>query len=144
MAATFVGRAEEKAALEQLWASARAGSGPVAAVIVGDPGAGKSRLLSEFTLGVGIDEQIHTSGHELERRIPLATAQVLMRRLRTIHGDGDTVDAVAFGSTTTSGSVDPVRLFEAAHRALMSMGPRGYKRLRSDRAPRPASGSGGG
>jgi predicted ATPase len=42
---TFVGRAGELEALMEL--AATSGPGPAAAVVVGEPGSGKSRLLAE-------------------------------------------------------------------------------------------------
>ena len=95
----------------------------LAAIVEGDPGAGKSRLLTEFQRRARVPEQIWCSGYEPESGIPLAAARALLRRLRTVSEWGEIVDAMAFGAPSPSEPVEPVRLFEAAHRALVSLGP---------------------
>ena len=95
----------------------------MAAVVEGDPGAGKSRLLTEFQRRARVPEQIWCSGYEPEGAIPLAASRALLRRLLTVSEWGEIVDAMAFGAPSPSEPVEPVRLFEAAHRALVSLGP---------------------
>jgi class 3 adenylate cyclase/tetratricopeptide (TPR) repeat protein len=53
----FTGRAAERAELEALWQTAKQGQGPVA-LLVGEPGIGKSRHIAE--LKYGLDEEPHT------------------------------------------------------------------------------------
>jgi DNA-binding SARP family transcriptional activator len=48
--AAFVGRVLELSALRRLWSHARAGSGARLALVVGEAGIGKSRLVREFAL----------------------------------------------------------------------------------------------
>ena len=95
----------------------------VVAVVEGDPGVGKSRLLIEFQRTALVPEQIWCSGYEPERTVPLAAARALLRRLRTVAEGGEIVDAMTFGAPSPSEPIEPLRLFEAAHRALVSLGP---------------------
>jgi DNA-binding NarL/FixJ family response regulator len=118
----FVGRVAETAALRDMCRRAVRDRIPVAALVVGEPGAGKTRLLAELrTLG-DIGEQIWICGYEPERDVPLACSRGLLQRLSRVPG-GEAVDALAFGPDHEPTPVDAVRLFEAAHRALSSLRP---------------------
>jgi hypothetical protein len=67
----FVGRTAELAALHLL-TTRLDGGGPVAALLLGDPGVGKTRLLREFSAGDGSVKQLAAAGYEPEREVPLA------------------------------------------------------------------------
>jgi DNA-binding CsgD family transcriptional regulator/tetratricopeptide (TPR) repeat protein len=117
----FFGRQGELATLRALCVSALAGGGPAAGIVHGEAGAGKTRLLAE-TLGDGPPAEIvRLSGYEPERRIPLSAARDLLRRLADASEHGRAVEALAFDPS--AGDIEAVRLFEAASRALGSLGP---------------------
>ena len=79
MSGVFVGRAPELAALRAL--VARVGDAPSVALVVGDPGAGKTRLLREAAAGADVACRFDLVGYEPEREVPLAAAAPLLRRL---------------------------------------------------------------
>jgi DNA-binding NarL/FixJ family response regulator len=120
---SFVGREGELATLLDLAQGLMRRTGPVAAVVYGDPGSGKSRLLAEACSRIALEEQILLAGYEPEARVPLAMARGLFRRLAEVPGLGGSVEALLFASAPEAGPVEPVRLFEAAHRALAAVGP---------------------
>ncbi|HUG75628.1 MAG TPA: ATP-binding protein, partial [Acidimicrobiia bacterium] len=74
MADSFVGRTAE---LELIRALLEEGEGPTAAVVLGDPGAGKSRLLTEATRA-SVLPTFRVVGYERERLVPLAAASQLL------------------------------------------------------------------
>jgi DNA-binding CsgD family transcriptional regulator/tetratricopeptide (TPR) repeat protein len=120
---SFVGRTEELGAL--LAAVARtAGEGrPVAAVVVGDPGCGKSRLLAELVGRVDVETKLGVRGYEPEREVPFAGASDLLRTL----GDGDGAEArrlrsLLYERSTLDSGLEPLRVLEAAHRCLREIG----------------------
>jgi DNA-binding NarL/FixJ family response regulator len=94
---------------------------PTAAVIVGDPGSGKTRLLAEVETLVDVDERVVIAGYELEQGVELAAARELLRRLGDV--PGETVEALAFGVADRRTPTEPIRLFEAAHKAMDTLGP---------------------
>jgi DNA-binding NarL/FixJ family response regulator len=104
MRGPFVGRDEELTRLEQLWAVARR-AGPAAALVVGDPGSGKSRLLGELSNRVGAAGQLVMRGYEPEQSIAYAAARDALVALGTGVADLDAGEA-------------RIGTFEAAHRAL--------------------------
>jgi len=116
----FVGRAEELVALVEL--AAASGPGPAAAVVVGEPGSGKSRLLAEARGRSTVAHVFGVVGYESERQVPLAAASALLRALRDVPEHGDQVEALLFDSTGAA-PLEPVRLFEGAHRAFNACEP---------------------
>ncbi|HEU4913631.1 MAG TPA: AAA family ATPase, partial [Actinomycetes bacterium] len=123
MRARFVGREQEMAALTGLLSRLDARSGPVVALVLGAPGAGKTRLLTELRSQLDLAEQVWLRGFELEAGIPLATSRPLLQRLRDVPQLGGTVSALAFGPGDDAGVVNEVRIFEAVHRARSAVGP---------------------
>jgi DNA-binding CsgD family transcriptional regulator len=117
---TFVGRAGELEALMELAAASR--HGPVAAVVVGEPGSGKSRLLAEARARSTLTHSFAVVGYESERQVPLAAASGLLRALGDVAVHGPQVEGVLFDSTGAA-PLEPVRLFEAAHRAFRAFEP---------------------
>jgi DNA-binding CsgD family transcriptional regulator len=118
----FVGRAEE---LDRLEAAGRAAiAGDVAAVlVVGEPGAGKSRLLAEAAKRIRLERQFQVVGYEPERQVPLAAASELLRALAGLGGAGRHLGELVFGAPRgTVSAVEPVRILEAAHRAVEAGG----------------------
>ena len=115
----FVGRTEELKALAAV--AAQAESGPSAAVIVGDPGSGKSRLLAEVAALLGTTS-LRVVGYEAERQVPLAAAADLLRRLIELPQVGRRLGTLVFEAEDAS-TLEPMRVFEATHRALRSIEP---------------------
>jgi DNA-binding CsgD family transcriptional regulator len=116
----FVGRSEELRALAEV--TARVDDGPSAAVIVGDPGSGKTRLLAEVAHRLGVMTQLRVVGYEPERRVPLAAAADLVRTLAEVPRAGAQLGALVFEAEDRS-TLEPMRIFETAHRALDTMEP---------------------
>jgi DNA-binding CsgD family transcriptional regulator len=116
VAAMFVGRDVELAALEELTARALREGVPVAAFLLGDPGTGKSRLLAEAAIACPIQDQLGVAGYEPEREVAFAAVRDLARALADASEEGRHLDALLFGGT--GGSIEPLQVFESVHRAL--------------------------
>lgn len=116
----FVGRLEELRALLEV--AAQAHDGPSGIVVVGDPGSGKTRLVAEASDRLGDLTQLRVVGYEPERDVPFAAAADLLRMLGEVPELGDRLRAVVFEPEHAS-ALDPVRLFEAAHRTLSWLDP---------------------
>jgi DNA-binding CsgD family transcriptional regulator len=119
----FVGRAAELAALGEI-AGAAAGGDVAAAVVVGDPGTGKSRLLAEAAAATMTPTCLWVVGYEPERQVPLASVAELLKALCEAGAAGRRLETLAFEAAPEVGSaLEPVRVFEAVHRALRAHGP---------------------
>jgi DNA-binding CsgD family transcriptional regulator len=118
----FVGRAEELAALDEVGRAAGAGD-VAAAVVVGDAGSGKSRLLAEAADRGALARVFRVAGYEPERRVPLAAASDLLRTLIETP-TGRPLGVLLFDpARERSSALEPMRVFEAAHYALRAIGP---------------------
>jgi hypothetical protein len=119
----FIGRVEELAALDTVVSAADAGK-VAAAVVVGEPGSGKSRLLAEVAAQSAIASRFRVVGYEPERKVPLASAIDLLRGLAEEKQVGRELRALVFDAARDERSgLQPIRIFEAAHRALQGLGP---------------------
>jgi DNA-binding CsgD family transcriptional regulator len=117
----FVGRTSELNTLGGVAAGAQPAS---VALVIGDPGSGKSRLLAEASARTGSRNVMHLAGYEAESAVPLAAASTLLRTLTRAGENGATLDTLLFAGRDEGGvSLDPLRIFEAAHRALGSLEP---------------------
>ena len=114
----FVGRTGQLAALAGVVGTAR--TGPAAAIVVGEPGSGKSRLLAEARERVARAERLLVVGYEPERSVPLAAAASLLRRLTKVPRHGGRLEALLLGPEEPA-VLEPVRVFEAAHRAFRTL-----------------------
>jgi len=112
----FIGRSGELERIVDLIASPRV---TTAAVVLGDPGVGKSRLLEEVTSATG-GRLLPVIGYESERLVPLAASADLLRALASVPVFGDALDEILFRGPS---GAEPVRVFELAHRALAASGP---------------------
>ena len=118
----FVGRHPELATLGQIAGAATAGD-VAAAVVVGDPGSGKSRLLAEVMARTEAANGLSVVGYEPERDVPLAAAAQLLRALTDAAPAGRRLETLVFeGPSKERSALEPVRIFEAAHRALRTLG----------------------
>jgi DNA-binding CsgD family transcriptional regulator len=118
----FVGRAEELAALDEVGRAASAGQ-VAAAVVVGDAGSGKSRLLAEASDRSALARVFCVIGYEPERQVPIAAASDLLRALVDTPA-GRQLGVLLFDSSPEQASVlEPMRVFEAAHRSLRMIEP---------------------
>jgi DNA-binding CsgD family transcriptional regulator len=119
----FVGRVHELAALGKIANAAVCGQ-VAAALIVGDPGSGKSRLVAEATPRARLPNRLRVVGYEPECQVPLASASELLRWLADTTPQGRRLEAFVFGAGRHQASpLEPLRIFEAAHRALRAVGP---------------------
>src|SRR5512132_2362323 len=116
----FVGRTNELETLAELVDGG--GIGPAMAIVVGEPGSGKSRLLIEARARSALRHSFAVVGYEAERHVPLAAAAGLLRELATTRKHGAQLDALLFGPHEAQG-LGPVRVFEAAHRAFRAFEP---------------------
>jgi DNA-binding SARP family transcriptional activator len=92
--------------------------GPAAAIVVGEPATGKSRLLAEAQQRLGAAHTLGVAGFEAEHNVPLAAAGPLLRFLAgTAHGGR--LEQALFDAAP----LEPVRVFEAAQRALRMLEP---------------------
>jgi DNA-binding CsgD family transcriptional regulator len=119
--APFIGRREELDRLAELQLRAHRSRLPAASLIAGEPGTGKSRLLTQV-LDRSRLRQGRLVGFEPLQSVPLAAAAALLRLLATSPGPGRDLDRLVFGERAQE-SRDPLRIFEGAHRALASSGP---------------------
>ena len=96
----------------------RAGS-TTAALVTGDPGSGKTRLLAEASARVDVANRFRVDGYETEQHIALGAASGFLRELARVEGDGRMLQELVFQASGLETSViEPVRVFEIAHHAL--------------------------
>ena len=120
---SFVGRTDELAALAQTADAVLRGE-VAACIVLGDPGSGKSRLLGEAAARAEVPNQFRVVGFEPESAVPLAAASEFLRALATASPDGRRLEELMFGAPTDEISpLEPVRVFEAAHRAFRAVTP---------------------
>ncbi len=114
MAPGLVGRADEQAEIDARFSRV---DGPAAAVLLGDPGIGKTRLLTASADELGASRRFRVVGYEVERDVPLAAIAPLLRELSARSRDGPLAHLLQGDARAP---IDSARVFEAAHQALTS------------------------
>ena len=120
MTTGFVGRSGELSTLIGLLERGRRERLPSAALISGEPGSGKSRLLAEVLEHAPVGRVIRIVGFEPIQPIPLAAASDLLRQLAQAPALSPILESLVYGGRDEPAR-DPLRIFEAAHRALSSI-----------------------
>ncbi len=121
MSAPFVGREDELDELLGLARRAPEHRAPAVALVTGEPGSGKTRLLTEALQRSPV-RNIRITGFEPSQLIPLAAAGELLRQLAKVPDAGPNLEALVFGGPDAPAR-ESLRIFEAAHRALSLFGP---------------------
>lgn len=116
----FVGRVSEIERLRALAQLARTGR-PAAALVVAEPGLGKTRLLAEVAAELELPH-VELRGYELVREVPLAAVAGLLRFLAEVPDAGDRLGALLLGEAGVGKGLDTLRLFEATFRCLAGSG----------------------
>ena len=104
---------------------------PVVGVVFGEPGSGKTRLLTEVRARLGKQPQVALTGFEAEADVPLAAARELLGHLATVRGHTSLLDRMLFPAPPVTDTVPaaessplaPLQLFEGASAALRAHGP---------------------
>jgi DNA-binding CsgD family transcriptional regulator len=119
--AQFVGRVTELDALAGVDAAAAQGE-VAAALITGDPGSGKSRLLREAAERSRLPNRFHIVGYEPERDVPLAATAGFVRALAGATPHARRLTELVFATGGEAAPLEPIGVFEAAHHALRAVG----------------------
>jgi DNA-binding CsgD family transcriptional regulator len=122
MSVPFVGRQRELDELGGLIQRSSRARAPAAAVVTGQPGSGKTRLLAEVTARSAYPRHVRVIGFEPNQAVPLAAVGEVIRALATVPVHGPRLEALVFGGRDRA-SRTPIRIFEAGHRALSAHGP---------------------
>ena len=113
---SFVGRQAELSQLAHLVRHGRTTSRPVVAIVRGDMGSGKTRLLGAAREALAPERLVTISGFELERPVPLGSAGPLLRDLAVVEEEGPRLAAVLEG--LGGRQLERLQVFEAARRCL--------------------------
>ena len=122
MSAPFVGRQRELAEITSLLRRSSRERAPVAALVTGEPGSGKTRLLAEALAAPQLPRLVRVVGFEPNQAVPLAAVGEVIRQLSTVPVHGPSLERLVFGGRDHTTRA-PLRIFEAAHRALSAYGP---------------------
>jgi hypothetical protein len=114
-------RLEPDPSLEEIAAAIPRGE-VAAAVVIGGPGNGKSRLLDEIANRAEHANLLRVVGYEPEQKVPLASAAEPLRALTELAPAGETLGPMVFTPTEEASPLEPLRVFEAAHRAIRMAG----------------------
>ena len=115
MSVPFVGRAAELDRIRALGRTITVDRRPSALLFVGEPGLGKTRLLNEARSAIAVRHRLDVVGYEPERNVPLAAAGELLRTLVRTEPGGRLSELL--GEPAHVAALEPIRIFEAAHRA---------------------------
>lgn len=117
----FVGRQSELSRIGDLVARSGTTSRPTVAIVRGEMGVGKTQLLDQVQRQLGAVTTLTIVGYELERHVPLAAGQDLLRSLSAVEHEGPRLAALLTGPRHQL--EHPVQVFEAARRCLTTVGP---------------------
>lgn len=117
MVNSFVGRRDELAALMSLADRLTTGH-TVAALVAGDPGCGKTRLLKELRHRAVRAELPAVAGFETGSGLPLAAASDLLRALSSVGVEGARLAALLYEDPHGESGPAILRICESAHRCL--------------------------
>jgi tetratricopeptide (TPR) repeat protein len=120
-AGVFVGRSAEVDALCGLGLTALDGR-TAAAVLVAEPGLGKTRLLAEVVPRLGVP-LLQVQGYETAREIGLGAATGLLRELARAPVAGAQLGSLLVGEVGPAIALETVRLFETSFRCLGELAP---------------------
>jgi DNA-binding CsgD family transcriptional regulator len=115
---SIVGRERELATILSLARGARERPGPAVALVTGDPGQGKTRLLAEVAARLDRVETLRAQGFEPERNVPLAAAGEMLRRFALLE-----LQMADLHIEPAATSIEPIWIFERAARAIGQLGP---------------------
>jgi DNA-binding CsgD family transcriptional regulator len=119
----FVGRTAELDAIAEILLTATRERRGAAVAIIAAPGLGKSRLLHEARARHPAGSTLAIVGYEPEMRVPLSAAADLLSELAATPGGSGLHDLFERRSAETTGdSLEPLRILEAAHRAIDALG----------------------
>lgn len=104
MQGPIFGRDAELSTLDALWHAAARGT-TAAALVVGEPGSGKSRLLAELRARTGSVRRLELRGYEPERAIAFAAAR-------------DALVSIGLDPARFDAGQGRIEIFEAAYRSL--------------------------
>src|SRR5687767_8642712 len=122
MVGEFVGRTRELEAISASLAAAAREQRPRVVLLAGEPGIGKTRRLGEVRAGTPAGRTFAVEGYEPERSVPLAAAAALVRSLTGTSRSSPFGDVLTLDATGEARSLDPIRIFETAHRAIDRLG----------------------
>ncbi len=123
MGNVFVGRTAELEAISEVLQTARRERWAAAVAIVGAPGLGKSRLLQEARERFSAGSALAIVGYEPEMRVPLSAAAELLTDLATTQGGFGLPELLERRPSEPTGDpLEPLRILEAAHRAIDALG----------------------
>lgn len=120
----FVGRAAELEAIADVLGTATRQRHAAVVAIVGQPGLGKSRLLQEARARFPGGPVLTIVGYEPEMRVPLSAGAEFLGALAASPGAGGLQDLLARrpSEELAGDSLEPLRILEAAHRAIDALG----------------------
>ena len=122
MPASFFGRGAELDALAAVITMPLRSRGPAAALVLGDPGSGKTRLLAEACSRLQGRQVIRVQGSAPEQHVELAAAGQMLDVVSRGSG-GVALRDLLMGQEQAQSVITPVRLFEATLAGAAAMGP---------------------